>query len=71
MGDWRSEEPQLRHESSQCIYGSWDNMLGCVEEDDCKIGEVGERACAGGHCQLRQGTRHDTWMTDCFRHTNP
>ena len=43
VGDWRSEERQRRRESSQCLYGSWDNMLGCVEEDDCKIGEVGER----------------------------
>ena len=30
-----------------------------------------ERTCAGGQCQVRQGTRHDAWMTDCFRHTNP
>ena len=22
-----------------------------------------ERTCACGHCQVRQGTRHDTWMT--------
>ena len=41
--DGRSEEPQLRRESSQCVFGSWDNRLGCVEEDDCKIEEVGER----------------------------
>ena len=40
---WRSEAPQLRRESSQCAYGSWDNRLGCVEEDDCKIEEEGER----------------------------
>ena len=43
VGHWRSEEPQLRRESSQCTYGSWDNRLGCVGEDDCKIEEVGER----------------------------
>ena len=43
VGDWRSEEPQLRRESLQCTNGSWDNKLECVGEDDCKIGEVGER----------------------------
>ena len=30
-----------------------------------------ERTCAGGQCQVRQGTRHDAWMTECFWHTNP
>ena len=39
----RSEEAQLRRESSQCIYGSWNNMLKCEGEGDCKIEEVGER----------------------------
>ena len=73
MGVWRSEEPQLSCESSQCIYGSWDNRVGYVEEHDCKIGEVGERerTCAGGQCHVRQGTIHETWMTECFWHTNP
>ena len=29
-----------------------------------KVGEAGKKeTCAGGHCQVRQGTRHDTWMT--------
>ena len=42
VGDWRSEEPQLRRESSQCVCGSRDNRLG-RGEDDCKVGEVGKR----------------------------
>ena len=41
MGDGRSEEPQLRLESSQCTYGSWVNRPGSVGEDDSKIGEEG------------------------------
>ena len=28
-----------------------------------------ESTCAGGQCQVRQRTRHDTWMTNNFRHT--
>ena len=63
MEDGISEDPPLRHESSQCICGSCVNRLGCVGENDCKIGEVGERTCAGGQCHVRQGTRHDTLMT--------
>ena len=42
VGDGKSEEPPLRRESSQCVYGPW-VTLGCVGEDDCRIGEVGER----------------------------
>ena len=40
--------------------------LVCVGETVGKIGEVdemGERECACGQCQVRQGARHDTWMT--------
>ena len=33
---WRPEEPQR-------VYGSWDIRVGCVEEEDGKIGEAGER----------------------------
>ena len=42
MGDEVSEDPPLS-EFSQCIHGSCINKLECVREDDCKIGEVGER----------------------------
>ena len=43
VGDGISEDPSLRREPSQCKYGSCINKLECVGEDDCKIGEVGER----------------------------
>ena len=28
-----------------------------------EVDEMGERTCAGGQCQVRQRTRHGTWMT--------
>ena len=27
------------------------------------VGKMGERACDCGQCHVRQGRRHDTWMT--------
>ena len=42
----------------------------CVGEIVGKIGEVGGwvRTCACGPCQVRQGMRHDTWMTIVLGH---
>ena len=55
--------------SSQGKCGSCAKGLGCEGENVGKVGEVGERerACACGQCQVRQGTRHDTWMTTVLR----
>ena len=44
----------------------------CVGETVGKIGEadeIGERTCACGQCQVRQGMRRDTWMTIGLRDT--
>ena len=59
----RSEELQLCRESSQCLFGSWDYRLGCVEEDDCKIGEAGERE---NLCwwSVSGAARNETWRVD-------
>ena len=38
-------------------------------EDDCKTGKVGERELVLVVSQVLQGTRHDAWMMECFRHT--
>ena len=60
-------DPPLCRESSQGKYGSCAKRLGCEGENVGKIGDVGERiTCAGGQCQVRQRTRHDTWMRKYF-----
>ena len=56
-------DPPLCRGSSQGKYGSCAKGLGCEGEKVGKIGEVSERTCACGQCQVRQGTGHDTWMT--------
>ena len=61
LGDGISEDPSLRRESSQCVCGSSINKLECVGEDDCKIGEVGERELVLAGAARRDMTR--------FRHT--
>ena len=67
MRDGICVDPPLCRGTSQGKYGSRTIDLVCVGETVGKVGEVDEmgekRTCAFGQCQVRQGVRHDTWMT--------
>ena len=67
IGDPRNRNPAVNRRSVLVDRG--DNRLGCVGEDDCNIGEAGERTSDGGQCPVRQRTRHDTRVKGCFWHT--
>ena len=57
-------DPPLCRGISQGTHGSCAKDLVCVGEIVGQIGEVGGRelvACR--QCQVRQRTRHDTWIT--------
>ena len=60
-------DPPLCRGTSQGKCGSRTIDLVCVGE----IGEVGERELVlVVSCQVRQGTRHDTWMTTVLGHND-
>ena len=63
-------DPQLCRGPSQGFYGSRIIGLVCTGDTVGKMGRGGwngwERTCACGQCQVRQGMRHDTWMTFVF-----
>ena len=62
-------DPPLCRGTSQGKYSSRTKGHVRVGEIVEKIGEVGERELViVGQCQVRQGMRHDTWMTFVLRH---
>ena len=66
MRDGICVDPPLFRGTSKGKYGSYIKGLVDVGEIVGKISQVGERTCACGQCQVRQGMRHDMWMTLVF-----
>ena len=57
-------DPLLCRGTSQGQFSSCTKNLVCVCEIVGKEGEAGiKNTCAGGQRHVRQGMRHDTWMT--------
>ena len=56
-------DPPLCQATSQGKYPSCTEGLVCLGEI---VGKIGERTCDCGQCQVRQGMKHDTWMTSVF-----